>query len=62
MMHKSKYNLAPEYIESFFLPNDLVHDKPLRNSKTDFRLPPTETASGQRSFFIPWGSGLKFIR
>ena len=28
-MHKSKYNLAPEYIKSFFLPNDLVHDKPL---------------------------------
>ena len=50
MMHKSKYNLAPEYIKSFFLPNDLVHDKPLRKSKTDFRLPRMETASGQRSF------------
>ena len=50
MMHKSRYNLAPEYIKSFFLPNDLVHDKPLRKSKTDFRLPRMETAPGQRSF------------
>ena len=50
MMHKSKYNLAPEDIKSFSLPNDLVHNKPLRNSKTDFRLPRMETASGQRSF------------
>ena len=50
MMHKSKYNLAPEYIKSLFLPNDLVHDKPLRNSETEFRLPRMETASGQRSF------------
>ena len=50
MMHKSKYNLASEYIKSFLLLNDLVQDKPLRNSKTDFRLPRIETASGQRSF------------
>ena len=50
MMHKSKYNWAPEYIKSSFLPNGLVHDKPLRNSETDFRLSPMETASGQRSF------------
>ena len=46
----AKYSLAPEYIKSFSLPNDLVHDKPLRNSKTDFRLPRVETVSGQRSF------------
>ena len=50
MIHKSKYNLAPEYIKSFFLSTDLMHDKPLRNSKTDFRLPRMETSSGQRSF------------
>ena len=50
MIHKSKYNFSPEYIKSLFLPNDLVHDKPLRNSKTEFRLPRMETASGQRSF------------
>ena len=50
MMHKSKYNLAPEDIKTFFLPNDLVHDKPLRNSETDFSLHRIETASGQRSF------------
>ena len=35
--------MAPEYIKSFFLPNDLVNDKPLRNSKTDFRPPRMET-------------------
>ena len=50
MINKSNYNLTPEYIKSFFLPNDLVHDKPLRNSEKDFRLPRMETASGQRSF------------
>ena len=50
MMHKSKYNLAPEYIKSVFLPNDLVHDKPHRNTETDFRLLQMETGSGQRSF------------
>ena len=50
MMHKSKYNLVPEYIESFFLPDNLVHDKPLRNSERDFRLPRMETASEQRPF------------
>ena len=49
MMHKSKCNLASEYIKSLFLSN-LVHEKPLRNSKTEFRLPRMETASGQRSF------------
>ena len=59
MMHESKYNLAPEYIKNFFLPNDLVHDKPLRNSKTDFRLPRMETTSGQRSFSF---RGAHFIR
>ena len=31
-------------------PNDLVHDKSLRNTETNFRLPRMETASGQRSF------------
>ena len=36
MMHKSKYNFAPEYIKIFFLPNYLVHGKSLRNSETDF--------------------------
>ena len=52
MMHKCKYNLVPEYIKSFFLPNDSVRDKPLGNSETDFRLPLMETASGQRSFLF----------
>ena len=50
MMHKSKYNLAPECTESFFLPDNFVHDKSLRNSETDFRLPRMETASERRSF------------
>ena len=36
--------------KAFFLPNDLVHDKPLISIETDFRLPRMETASGQRSF------------
>ena len=50
MMHKSKYDSAPEYIISIFLPNDLVHYEPLGNNEIDFRLPRTETASEQRSF------------
>ena len=35
MMHKPKYNLAPESIKRFSLPNDMVHDKPLRSSETE---------------------------
>ena len=52
MMHKSKCGLATECNESLLFPNDLAHDRPLRNGKTDFKLPLIETASGKRSFSL----------
>ena len=41
MMHKSKYGLVLEYIKSFFLPDDSLHDETARQilGYREWRLP-----------------------
>ena len=50
MVYKSLNALAPDYLRNIFQKVSEATNRPLRNSKTDLRLPLLRTSTGQKSF------------
>ena len=50
MVHKALNALAPDYLRNIFQKVSEATNRPLRNSKTDLRLPLLRTLTGQKSF------------
>ena len=50
MAYKSLNSLTPQYLSDLFVRLSGVHQRELRNSKTDLAIPMLRTGNGQKSF------------